>query len=262
MNRHIEFYYFSGSGNTEFVMSFAVQALRETGVQITLRPIEKGYVFSNTIHEIWIAFPVNSQFASPFIWRFIKSLPLGNGINVYAIVTLNESAYVLEPLHSHLKHKGYIPVAACEVSMPNNMVASIFDPKLNHERIDAACEKLSQFILDYSKGNHLWKTEFQGSKLTSFLSRETPLPWMFMRLIFRLETISTKCIRCGTCVKQCPVNNIKMIDLELIHGHRCEFCIKCASSCPNKAIKVHGKEHIEIHNTSVSNDMTEWKEVD
>ena len=174
MNRHIEFYYFSGTGNTEFITSYAVQALRKIGAQINLRPIEKGYISHDTIHEIWIAFPVNAQFVSPFIWRFIKSLPVGNGINVYAIVTLNESAYVLEPLYSHLKHKGYMPVAACELSMPNNMVTSIFDQKLNHERIDAACEKLSQFVLDYSNGNHLWKSEFRGSKLTSFLSRETP----------------------------------------------------------------------------------------
>lgn len=122
MNRHIKFYYFSGTGNTEFVASYAVQSLRKIGAQITLRSIEKGYVFSNTVHEIWMAFPVNSQFVSPFIWRFIKSLPFCNGINVYVIVTLNESAYALEPLYSHLKHEGYVPVAACEVSMPNNNV--------------------------------------------------------------------------------------------------------------------------------------------
>jgi ferredoxin len=249
MKRVIDFYYFTGSGNTQYIVNYAVKVLKKLNIQVNLCSIEKGTELISNSCEIWLAFPVNSQFMSPFIWKFIKSLPRGNGASVNVIATLNESAYVLSPLYSYLKSKDYKPKSSCEISMPNNMVATDFNLEEDQKRITAACDKVEHFIRNTIDGNYLWKSEYKGSKFVSYLSRETLLPWFFMRLMFKLETIPANCKDCGMCESRCPVKNINKINNQYIHNHKCEFCMKCASSCPNKAIKAAGKDNIRFRYT-------------
>ncbi|QWU14857.1 Ferredoxin [Paenibacillus sophorae] len=249
MNKNVDFYYFSGTGNTKFIVNHTVKSLESFGIGVSLKLIENGYDSLESASEIWVAFPVNAQSMSPFIWRFFKSLPYSKGTKVFVMVTLNESAHVLSPLYSLLTNKGYAPASSCEIKMPNNMVDTDFCQDKNREMLIAASKKADRFICDTMASNFLWKSEFKGSKFISFLTRETPLPWVSMRLMLRLETTPTRCIGCGICANQCPVRNIKKVNQILIHGHNCQFCMKCAAICPNKAIKVSRKENIKFQYT-------------
>lgn len=46
-----------------------------------------------------------------------------------------------------------------------------------------------------------------------------------------------KCNGCGTCVKVCPVNNIKIGKNRPIWQHHCEQCFACLQWCPQEAIQ-------------------------
>lgn len=49
--------------------------------------------------------------------------------------------------------------------------------------------------------------------------------------------IGVKCNGCGTCVKVCPTNNIKLDNGKpKWYGNQCERCLACLHLCPNKAI--------------------------
>lgn len=253
MNKRIDFYYFSGTGNTQLIVEHAVNSLTMNGCNVSVKHIEKGYALSENepAEQLWLAFPVNSQAVSPFIWRFFRSLPQCSGTKVYVIATLNNSAYILKPLFTLLKNKGYTPASACEISMPNNMSDTHQSKENDLHQLIAACDRVNQFVSDSIAGKVKWDSEYKGSSIVSILSRRTVLPWMSMRLLLKLRTEASQCTGCGLCVRHCPVQNISIASHVSVHGNKCEFCMKCAASCPKKAIYISGKPKIKIRSTKM-----------
>ncbi|MDR0958294.1 MAG: EFR1 family ferrodoxin [Clostridiales bacterium] len=49
-----------------------------------------------------------------------------------------------------------------------------------------------------------------------------------------------KCNRCGICVNNCPMNNIKRIDDKIVSGDKCTICYRCFNSCPKQALTILG----------------------
>lgn len=248
MNKTVDLYYFSGTGNTKAIVDFVARTLKTYNIRTSLNLIGSESMPSSPVNDMWLAFPVNSQSVSPFIWRFLRQLPKSQGTQVYVIVTLNNSAHILEPLYTLLKNKGYVPVSACEISMPNNMLDAKAHPEDDQARLSAAYQKAETFVHQALAGESAWKSEYPGSKAVSVLSRRTVLPWMSMRLMLRLRTVPSKCISCELCVLQCPTGNIVVADDLPYHGYRCDFCMKCAANCPRQAIVVSGKENLHFRN--------------
>ncbi|MDP4093709.1 MAG: EFR1 family ferrodoxin [Bacillota bacterium] len=247
MYKEMDVYYFSGTGNTKFIMDKVVQTLEEKGARINSYPIEKGYIEKKDKDiPLILAFPVNSQSISPFIWKFLKRLPRTGGKRVYALVTLNDSSGIIKPLGKLLENKGYDPAGVCEISLPNNMLVKPADESQDSERLVKGIEKALKFADIIAEGKNAgWIQEYKGSGFVSFLSRYTGLTWFSMRALLKLKTDNELCKHCGLCVKQCPVGNIREADY-MRHGNRCEFCMRCAANCPEKAIFIKGKKSISI----------------
>jgi Pyruvate/2-oxoacid:ferredoxin oxidoreductase delta subunit len=52
---------------------------------------------------------------------------------------------------------------------------------------------------------------------------------------------NSKCNKCYTCVDNCPVKAIKIVDDLPYWTYKCESCMKCMNECPNRAIETaHG----------------------
>lgn len=203
--------------------------------------------------KIGFAFPANSQAASPVVWKFFTKLPEVSNIKVFIITTLNESAFIKAPLYKILKKKGFIPTANRSFSMPNNLVVSNIDEKQDNERMAAALKESAVFAQMIASGEESYNTKDNGSSFVSFLSRNTVLPWIFMRLLFKLEVDSVKCNNCGLCIKNCPSGNIKAGKFPL-HKGRCEFCMRCAAYCPNRSVYIKGRKDIIIKRVSAGSE--------
>lgn len=61
----------------------------------------------------------------------------------------------------------------------------------------------------------------------------------------KLKIDYNKCISCGKCSLNCPVNNIKMIDNKPKTQGICTSCYRCISCCPKQAITLIGKKVYE-----------------
>ena len=48
--------------------------------------------------------------------------------------------------------------------------------------------------------------------------------------------ISDDCIACGTCIDECPVEDISEGDIYSINPDVCTDCGTCADVCPSEAI--------------------------
>ncbi|WP_075367573.1 EFR1 family ferrodoxin, partial [Desulfosporosinus metallidurans] len=51
-------------------------------------------------------------------------------------------------------------------------------------------------------------------------------------------SVGNECNHCGTCVKVCPRDNIKLDEFKPVYGGNCEFCLACINLCPQKAIRL------------------------
>jgi ferredoxin/flavodoxin len=244
MSRKIDVICFSGTGNTAYVVDVIIQVLEENGFETCEKSNLAPYVPEvNT--SLLLAFPANSQSVSPYIWKYFRSLADGNGTKVYVVFTMNESAFILTPLKNLLLRKGYVPQGAVEISMPNNMT-NANDQTIN--RMESAVTQAKNFALGITGNSVDWEERCRGSAFVSFLTRKTVLPWVSVRFLLKLETDANKCTRCGACVRECPVQNIRMTGLP-IHGNRCEFCMHCSAVCNSGAIHVEGKPNIHLRHT-------------
>ncbi len=59
-----------------------------------------------------------------------------------------------------------------------------------------------------------------------------------------IEAEEDKCIGCGTCVKVCPMNNIKIEKGKAVIGDDCATCLACFHWCPKEAIWMSKQENI------------------
>lgn len=50
-------------------------------------------------------------------------------------------------------------------------------------------------------------------------------------------TVSSSCVKCGTCVSSCPANALKLDDIIQVNPNSCLRCHACTRNCPTGAIE-------------------------
>jgi flavodoxin len=119
MNQNIDFYYFSGTGNTMLVTKKMANVFEENGIKVNLKPIEclKGNSI-NVEHTIGLGFPVAIFSTYNIVWDFIKSLPDVQGTEIFMLDTMGGYfGGLIGPLRTILQKKGYKTIGACEIVM-------------------------------------------------------------------------------------------------------------------------------------------------
>ena len=70
----------------------------------------------------------------------------------------------------------------------------------------------------------------------------------------RIQIDHDKCIGCGMCVKDCPVDNIAVKDKKaVIKMQKCLMCGHCVAVCPKAAVSITGfrEQPVEIDGPAV-----------
>lgn len=76
------------------------------------------------------------------------------------------------------------------------------------------------------------------------------------RLWFKKETrtytddvkISDSCSKCMRCVKQCPLDNLHLVNDKVEAKQRCTRCYRCVNICQEQAITILGKSIVQQYN--------------
>lgn len=233
-------YHFSGTGNTEIVAQWLAQTLQTWDVEVTLTGIEdvlKGKASLSEADLIGIAHPIYGFDAPGIVDTFVDRLPRGNGQRVFVLKTAggpspsNDAAS--QTIIRRLERKGYVVFYERLIAMPSNW-AYAYPDALNTQLCHAA----------------LLKARHMGDEILGGQTRRRrpgPLFHIAMRLIHLSEELAARmfgrllhttddCLRCGTCVKNCPVDNIYRQGDRIRFRWRCLWCMRCIYACPRQAI--------------------------
>ncbi len=208
----IDFYYFSGTGNTLLVIRKMKEVFESHGMEVNLFRMEKTDPSEvNVSHLIGLGFPVAEQGTYPFVWDFISALPPAQGTRIFMVDTLLAfSGGAVGPVKKIVKAKGYTPIGAKEIRMPNNL----FPGKIIPEKVEKKVRKRARRRRgntpeDIPAGRSRWRRFPIVRTSLSRISR-SEASWKFFKRFYPLEIDREKCTKCGLCVTLCPVKNIKM----------------------------------------------------
>jgi len=239
----VDIYYFSGTGNTLLVVKKMKEVFERNGLRVGLFRMEKTNPANVDLsHTVGLGFPVAAQGTFPFVWDFVRSLPQADGTPVFMVDTLAiYSGGVVGPMRKLLEEKGYTPIGAKEIRMPSNLFPKEVVPEKVEDKVRKGLEKAERYANDLLAGRTRWGRVPILSDMVAIFSQKGKA-WKLFRKIYRLQVDTSKCRRCGLCVRLCPVGNITMNEFPEFRGE-CQFCMRCISFCPTGAIHLPGKEY-------------------
>jgi NAD-dependent dihydropyrimidine dehydrogenase PreA subunit/flavodoxin len=240
----IDYFVFSGTGNTLLIAREVAAGLEEKGCRVTLRKMEDGAPSSIAAdHVVGLAFPMAFFSSYPLVLDFINRLPKGNGQKLFITVSMAGSGLGAEAkFRSLISAKGYQPAAFAYFLMPSNYNNKVLPVKKNEALVAAAKENARKFAADFADGRAAWG--FGIPPLSSFWH------WFVtsgkaMRLFYKmfpLEIDNEKCVKCMRCMENCPAGAIDQnIESLFINRTKCQNCQRCVGFCPAGAIVVPGK---------------------
>jgi ferredoxin/flavodoxin len=245
----IKLYYFSGTGNTAWVVRRLKAALTAHGDRVTATSCEtlaSDAVPPVTGDLLGLAFPTASSYAPPVFRALIAGLPEVRALPLFAITTAgyvsgDTAWYAVQPLQA----RGYEPFLLANVLMPNNFylppmdILPVTPPSRVPRRLESAQRKIERLAaLIHTQTRHV-----EGSGLFGRLlgiqqrwSMDT-----FEKRLFKPFFADKTCIQCGWCVQHCPVDNVIMDEEGVRFDDQCILCMRCYSFCPEHAIQATNK---------------------
>ena len=244
---NLDFYYFSGTGNTLLVVRKMREVFEQHGVDVRLHRIETSSPpqQADPQHALGLGFPVAEQGTYPFVWDFIKKLPPSDDTPIFMVDTMMAfSGGVVGPVRKIVKSKGYTPIGALEINMPNNLFPKSIDSQKNAAKQQKGLEKAEGYAVALLEGRSSWgRVPLLSDFMGTFSQSEWA--WNFLRKGYKLDIDRELCSKCGLCAKLCPADNIVIKEYPE-YQEQCCICMRCVAFCPTKAIYA-SKAHFASH---------------
>ncbi|WP_077195755.1 EFR1 family ferrodoxin [Prevotella ihumii] len=271
-------FYFSATGNSHWAATQLSEATNEAIISITSALKTRCNYEVKDDEMIGFVFPVHGWRVPKIVEEFIHTLSFvqNNSKKVYpkkvfCLLTTGDSIgrtmeRFLHLLHTHPTFVN-AELYACEsVIMPESYVGLPFmdvdTAEKEAKKISAAKEKIAHFASiinnakqreEETKGNKAkknledvegkhpigWNSLIRGP-IPDFFSG--PVGGFFSKFLItdkHFYVNKEKCIKCGICAMQCPVNDIeggKALMPQWVHNGKCLTCFACYHHCPTKAI--------------------------
>lgn len=281
-----EIYYFSGSGNSLAVARDLAGNL--DGALVPIPPLLKKDEISPDAEMLGFVFPVHfAEFTGvPFIvQRFMDKLADLSSKYLFAVCThAGKAGRTIENFRKMIAKNGGQLAGGFNVKMSVpyatwvKMKDALFHTGFNSEEIIQKDEEkrralftqwarkleiITQYVSNRGEGVYETFGFFRKVLEALFL----PLSRLMFRTHYKslAETskgslrelvqladnsfqVNDNCNACGTCVRVCPVVNIKLVDDKPVWLHHCENCLACYHWCPQDAIqgeivRYNKKEH-------------------
>lgn len=249
----IKIIYFSGTGNTKFVLEKVKDMLLEkmtSDIELisVANAIKKPEILNDDDFTLGLSFPVYDYKPPEIIMDFMKSLKKReNPLPAFVISTYTSDAL---DCNSHaidiLAGKNYYVINECSIKAPGASAFLYGNPenRLVRDHItfagdfDSQIDKftssiISRFSKFYEKPFTLPTRFHKFNRPLQIISKLT-----FGNIFYRNLKVNKDCSGCGICVKVCPEENLKLVNgsLEISKKNGCHRCLGCVQACNKAAI--------------------------
>lgn len=232
--------YFSGTGNSKYIAS-----LFSNKMKATCYSIEENIDFTRNIknHDtIAFCYPIYGSYV-PRIMRDFVTKNKENLKNKKLIIFCTQLMFSGDGARAFtdLLPDGYGEVIYAEhFNMPNNICNVKIFPIKNGEKttkyIKSAQSKMDRVCNDIKNG----KVKKRGfNKVSNIMGRSQSAYWPDIEQKNKSSVnVDDDCIKCGLCVKLCPMKNLGLGNNKIMQNDDCILCYRCVNACPKKAITV------------------------
>ncbi len=273
MNKSI-IIYLSPAGTTRKAAGFIYESLRVKGYEADLydlsRPNQKNFLKAEIDRLekgdcLWIGSPIYASHAVPPIEAFISDLRQVQGVFAVPFVTYGAvtSGTGLNEMAIQLSKKGYIISGAAKIVAVHSLLWFSKNPlgkghpgpddeKLLEELVESVQKRI--VLLDTENHIDLKTLNYQSKK-----SQEYAKTWNLKELQRNMPPITLneeKCTVCGTCVENCPVQNVSLEPFPKI-GANCLFCFNCIRYCEPEALT---NDSLNVLDNLIRDRVTEYGE--
>ncbi len=246
MMNKIQIYYFSGTGNTAFIVKKLAKELEGLGNVVNIDSCENVEDINNDFDILGIAFPIHSSYAPKVFSELLEKFPKVNNIPFFGVVTSGYMAGdVLSFEGKKLEEKGYIPFLYRNIIVGNNLHLPKLCPLkvVKKEKLDKRLTKINRQIIDISiKVNNKTK-DIRGNDIIGKIFGEVQRisGKIHIKHNFKGFQADEGCTRCKLCIKNCPTNNIVFVKNKVLFEDKCIVCMRCYNFCPTQSIQMTNK---------------------
>ena len=234
-------FYFSGTGNSEFV---AKRIAMKTGERLTsiYDAIRNGSpADAENADTLIFVTPTYSWRVPRIVEKWIEAGRFMNGAKAYFVMTCGADIGGAEKYARELCERvGFEFMGCAQVVMPENYVAMFPVPDNEEAKtIVVSALPMIHVISDAIRNGYRLPSKFAGpiAKLKSGIVNE-----FFYKTCVKADKFraTDACIGCGKCVNDCLLHNIRLVEGRPVWGSDCTHCMRCINDCPSQAIE-YGK---------------------
>lgn len=230
--------YFSGTGNTAWLVDRLKEALESRGIPVStgLIGIDDDPRIDEGTLSLTLCFPVYALDAPPLVQRWVERIPPGDGRTAIVIRSPGDPFFnggTTRTMRRLLERRGWRVTIERMIVMPPNVFYRASDD-LAALLLAAARRRIEQLADDIKDNRELLEksgnaVHWSSHAFNSLLARHGHRFGRDLRA-------TAACTRCGLCVRECPAGTITMTDEGIRFGDRCQVCLRCMARCPARAI--------------------------
>lgn len=231
--------YFSGTGSTARVADAFENEMNRRGLSVIRSEIREGNLHSDEKEDLLLLlFAVHAFNAPRIVYQWIDGLSGARQIPV-AVISVSgggeispNTACRLSSIR-RLEKKNYRVIYEKMMVMPSNWVMRT-DDGLAIRLLRILPSKVERIVDDLLQGV---VRRTRPKLIDRFFSRIGEMEKTGARYFGRNLRVNANCNSCGWCAKNCPSNNITMLNNEPSFGEDCILCLKCIYGCPRQALE-------------------------
>lgn len=254
----LRMFFFSGTGNARNVARWMVEVWRErnqAAEAIDLAGVGADAIEVGPDDDIGLASPTHGFNFPPITLAFLFAFPpttRGNrvfiintrgGVRLFGVYLpgLSGAAQLLAALVFLLK--GYRVIGMRPIDLPSNWISlhpGLRDDTIRaiYQRCEAVTRRCANRLLD---GRRDLRALFDLPQ--DVLIAPIALGYYLVGRFFFAKSFiaSAACDACSVCIRECPIQAVRLVAGRPFWSHRCESCMRCMNHCPRRAIETaHG----------------------
>ncbi len=231
-------YYFSGTGNSEWVAKEIAKNIADYAINIIdIIKSGKGNITITKNDSIGLVFPIYAWAAPEVVKLFIEKVKLEDGAFSFAVCTcVEEAGLALKKLSKYIKLD-----SSYSIFMPNNYIigSDVDTSEVANKKIQDAKKQIEKISLEIKSK----KSNYQVSNGKMPFIKSNLIAPAFNKYARDIKPfwVEDTCIGCGLCERKCPTDCISLKDNKPVWNGKCYQCLSCINRCPKQAIQYGNK---------------------